>query len=313
MPYLYNVEKRISLHIIVITLIAVLSCVTLAYIFINNYIQKKRLKYVYDYMASEDYNNASFIFNELYGKSPLDKNILTTGIDLYYDILIRTDKDDIIKSSSENIIRYAKQLLLTGNFIKNKYAIYQRLGYGYKSLGKSYYIDSYNSYIEAINNGDSRTSTTIELSKICYEIGLYQDAIKYLENSIERDMNVNDGNFINPELYYELANAYEGNKDYTKAIQILSSMDGKFNDNKVLEVKSYSKLGNLYFRQGLYKESEFFYKKALEIDDKNPDLYYSIGTLYRETNRKTEAIKMFREAMKIDNSYKPAMEALRRL
>ena len=313
MPYLYNVEKRISLNIVIITLIAVFSFVLFAYLFINNYIQKKRLKYIYDYMALEDYNNASFIFNELYGKNPLNKNILITGIDLYYDILIRSDKEDTAKTASENIIRYGKQLLLTGNFINNKYVIYQRLAYGYRNLGKSYYIDSYNSYIEAINNGDNRTSTAIELSKICYEIGLYQDAIKYLENSIEREMSINNGEFVNIELYYELANAYEGNKDYTKAIQILSSIDGKFNDNKSLEVKSYSKLGGLYFRQGLYKESEFFYKKALEIDDKNPDLYYSIGTLYRETNRRNEAIKMFREAIKIDNSYKPAMEALRRL
>ena len=312
MPYLYNVEKRISLHIVAITLIAVIGVTAFTYLFINNYIQKKRLKYIYDYMAIEDYNNASFIFNELYGKNPLNKNILITGIDLYYDILIRADKNDVIKTSSENIIRYAKQLLLTGNFIKNKYIIYQRLGHGYRSLGKAYYTDAYNSYIEAINNGDNRTSTAIELSKICYEIGLYEDAIKYLENSIEKEMNVNNGEFINMELYYELANAYEGNKDYTKAIQILSSIDGKFN-NRSLEVKSYSKLGNLYFRQGLYKESEFFYKKALEIDDKNPDLYYSIGTLYRETNRKSEAIKMFREAIKINNSYKPAAEALRRL
>ncbi|HJH55685.1 MAG TPA: tetratricopeptide repeat protein, partial [Brachyspira hyodysenteriae] len=65
--------------------------------------------------------------------------------------------------------------------------------------------------------------------------------------------------------------------------------------------------------QGLYKESEFFYKKALEIDEKNPDLYYSIGTLYLETKRRNEAVKMFREAIKIDNSYKPARDTLRRL
>ena len=51
----------------------------------------------------------------------------------------------------------------------------------------------------------------------------------------------------------------------------------------------------------------------MEIYYKNPDLFYSIGTLYRETNRKSEAIKMFREAIKINNSYKPAAEALRRL
>ncbi|MEI0563147.1 tetratricopeptide repeat protein [Brachyspira pulli] len=313
MPYLYNVEKRISIHIIIITLIAVLSIIAVAYLFTSNYIEKKRLKSIYDYMALEDYDNASFIFSDLYAKRPLNKNILVTGIDLYYDILIRSDKNDIIRLASENIIRYAKQLLLTGKFVKNKRVIYQRLGYSYQRLGKAYYIDSYNSYINAINDGDNRISTTIELSKVCYEIGLYKDAIKYLESAIDREIRENSEEFINMELYYELANAYEGDKDYTKAIQILSSMDGKFKGNSILEAKTYFKLGDLYYRQGLYKESEFFYKKTLEIDDKNPDLYYSIGTLYLENKRRNEAIKMFREALKIDNSYKPARDILRRL
>ncbi|KLI43093.1 hypothetical protein SZ52_05640 [Brachyspira hyodysenteriae] len=313
MPYLYNVEKKISIYIIVITLIAAITVIGTAYLFTSNYIEKKRLKSIYNYMESEDYNNASFLFNDLYSKRPLNKNILITGIDLYYDILIRSDKKEIIVNASENIIRYANQLLLSFKFIKNKNIIHQRLAYSYQRLGQAYYIDSYNSYIDAINEGDNRTSTAIELSKICYEIGLFKDAVKYLENAIDRELRINTDKFINMELYYELANAYEGDKDYTKAIQILSSMDGKFNNNIILESKTYFKLGNLYYRQGLYKESEFFYKKALEIDEKNPDLYYSIGTLYLETKRRNEAVKMFREAIKIDNSYKPARDTLRRL
>ncbi|WP_300370000.1 lipopolysaccharide assembly protein LapB [Brachyspira sp.] len=313
MPYLYNVEKKISIHIIAITLIVSVTVITIIYLFTSNYIEKKRLKSIYDYIAIEDYDNASFLFNDIYTKKPLNKNILKTGIDLYYDILIRSDKKEVIVSASESIIRYAKQLLLTSKFINNENIIYQRLGYSYQRLGKSYYIDSYNSYINAINNGDNRVSTTIELSKVCYEIRLYKDAIKYLEDAIDRELKESSEKFINMELYYELANAYEGNKDYTKAIQILSSMDGKFNNNTMLESRTYFKLGNLYSRQGLYKESEFFYKKALDIDDKNPDLYYSIGTLYLETKRRNEAIKMFREAIKIDNSYKPARDTLRRL
>lgn len=313
MPYLYNVENKISIHIIIITFTAILSIIVIAYLFTSSYIEKKRLKSIYDYMAIEDYDNASFIFNDLYTKRPLNKNILNTGMDLYYDILIRADKREIIVEASENIIRYAKQLLLTSKFIKNKNIVHQRLGYSYQRLGKAYYNDSYISYINAIENGDNRISTTIELAKICYEIGLYKDAIRYLENAINKELENNEERFINLELYYELANAYEGDKDYTKAIQILSSIDGKFNNNSSLESKSYFKLGCLYHRQGLYKESDFFYKKALDIDDKNPDLYYSIGTLYLENKKINEAIKMFREAIKIDNSYKPARDILRRL
>lgn len=311
MPYIYNVEKKISLQIIVITLITSIIIISSAYLFTSEYIEKKRLKSIYDYMSLEDYDNASFLFNDLYTKKPLNKNILITGIDLYYDILIRSDKEDT--KSSESIIKYANQLLLTSKFLKNKNIIYQRLGYSYKRLGNAYYTDAYNSYISAINNGDNRVSTAIELADICYEIGLFKEAVIYLENSINRELEENSGQFINMELYYELANAYEGDKDYTKAIQILSSMNGKFKSDIMLESRTYSKLGDLYYIQGLYKESEFFYKKALEIDDKNPDLYYSIGKLYLQTKRRNEAVKMFREAIKIDNLHKPVRDILRRL
>ncbi len=307
MPYLYNVEGKISAKIIIGVLIGIIAASSFGYLSISNYIQKKRMKSIYDYISVKDYDNASFIFMDMHNKKPFDKKILMAGIDLYYDILINSKNEKISVSSCENIIKYAMQILITSKFLNDKYLIYQRLAYGYQKLGKSYYKDSYDAYVKALENGDKRSSTVIELAKICYEIGLYKEAVIYLENILQNQESPDI------ELYYELANAYEGNKDYTKAIQTLSYITDKFNGNNKVEYDTYFKLGNLYFRQGLYKESEFFYKKALDIDDKNPNLYYSIGILYRQSRRRAEAISMFRGALKIDNSYKPAIDALRRL
>lgn len=307
MAYLYNVERKISAKIVIGVLIGVIAASSFGYFSISNYIQKKRMKSIYDYIMAKDYDNASFIFMDMHNKKPFDKKILTAGIDLYYDILINSKDEKVSISSCENIIKYALQLLITSRFLNNKHLIYQRLAYGYQKLGNSYYIDSYNAYAKALENGDKRASTVIELAKICYQIGLYKEAIIHLENILQNQ------NSPNIELYYELANAYEGNKDYTKAIHTLSFITDKFNGNNKIEYDTYFKLGDLYFRQGLYTESEFFYKKALDMDDKNPNLYYSIGILYRQDKRRSEAISMFREALKIDGSYKPAIDALRRL
>ena len=307
MAYLYNVERKISAKIVIGVLIGVIAASSFGYFSISNYIQKKRMKSIYDYIIAKDYDNASFIFMDMHNKKPFDKKILTAGIDLYYDILINSKDEKVSISSCENIIKYALQLLITSRFLNNKHLIYQRLAYGYQKLGNSYYIDSYNAYAKALENGDKRASTVIELAKICYQIGLYKEAIIHLENILQNQ------NSPNIELYYELANAYEGNKDYTKAIHTLSFITDKFNGNNKIEYDTYFKLGDLYFRQGLYTESEFFYKKALDMDDKNPNLYYSIGILYRQDKRRSEAISMFREALKIDGSYKPAIDALRRL
>lgn len=307
MPYLYNVEGKISAKIIIGVLIGIIAASSFGYLSISNYIQQKRMKSIYDYISVKDYDNASFIFMDMHNKKPFDKKVLIAGIDLYYDILINSKNEKIAVSSCENIIKYAMQILITSKFLKDKHLIYQRLAYGYQKLGKSYYKDSYNAYVKALENGDNRSSTVIELAKICYEIGLYKEAVAYLESVLENKES------LDIELYYELANAYEGNKDYTKAIHTLSYITDKFNGDNKVEYDTYYKLGDLYFRQGLYKESEFFYKKALNIDDKNPNLYYSIGILYRQSKRRAEAISMFRNALRIDNSYKPAIDALRRL
>ena len=88
MPYLYNVEKKIGFNIIIVVLFGIISSLSLGYLSISNYIQKKRMKSIYDYILAKDYDNASFIFKDMYNKNPLNKNILMAGIDLYYDILI---------------------------------------------------------------------------------------------------------------------------------------------------------------------------------------------------------------------------------
>ena len=313
MPYLYNVERKISFKIIIVTLTTISLVILFTYTFLSNFIEKKRLKSIYDYMALEDYNNASFIFHDLLSKNPVNKNILIAGIDLYYDMLIRSEDNNIIMLSSKNIIKYSKQVLLTSKFIKNKYLIHKRLADAYQTLGASYYKDAYISYLDAINSGDDRVSTIVELSKVSYEIGHYKEAIGYLEKILKIQTKQNPNADINTILNYELANAYAGNKDYTRAIQILTSLQGKFNNNKKLEFKTYFKLGDLYFIQGLYQESEFFYKKALLIDAKNAELYYSIGKLYTKIKKPSDAYYMFREALKIDNSYKPTRDAVRRL
>ena len=166
MPYFYNVEKKIGANIVILTLIGIISFSVCIYLFISNYIQKKRLKSIYDYMLVKDYDNASFVFKDMHNKNPLDKNILMTGIDLYYDVIINGINENIIISSCENIIKYARQILITGKFLKNKYNIYQRLAFSYQKLGSSYYEDSYDSYIKALENGDNRVSTVIELAKV---------------------------------------------------------------------------------------------------------------------------------------------------
>lgn len=311
MPYIYTVEKKINFRILIILFLILLAIVLGSFFLVYNYIQRKKVDSIYDYMSLSDYGNASFIFTDLYSDYPVDEAVVEAGVDLYYDILVRTTDRDILIDASEKVVIYSKQSLLLYPQSERVWLVYQRLGAAYKNLGTLYYNESYSSYVKAIEMGDKRSSTVIDLAHICYAIGRYDEAIFHLENAIKSEGN--DGKDFQMQLYYELADAYQGGKDYIKAIQVLSSLeDMEINDN-VLKYNINSKLGDLYLRQGLYNESEFFYRRAMAINEQNPDIYYNIGNLYRTMKKHSDAAYMYRTALEIDKNYVLAIEALRRL
>lgn len=326
MPYLYTVEKKINPHVIIVVFVVFSVIAVSSFFIIYNYIQGKRLSSIYNYMDLGDYGNASFIFTDLYTDYPVDEAVIKAGIDLYYDILVRSSNDDeyaalktpsvyndrdALIDASEKVAIYSKQLLLLHPNSRNIWLIYQRLGTAYKNLGFSYYNEAYRAYISAIEAGDLRSDTVINLANICYGIGYYDDAILYLENAIKSEGN--DGREFQIKLYYELSNAYEGSKNYTKAIQLLTSLEKEKIDDTILYYNINSKLGGLYLRQGIYNESEFFYRRAMEIDSQNPDVYYNMGLLYQTIGKRSDAIYMYREALAVNSGHVLAREALRRL
>lgn len=311
MPYIYTVEKKINFRILIILFLILLAIVLGSFFLVYNYIQRKKVDSIYDYMSLSDYGNASFIFTDLYSDYPVDEAVVEAGVDLYYDILVRTTDRDILIDASEKVVIYSKQSLLLYPQSERVWLVYQRLGAAYKNLGTLYYNESYSAYVKAIEMGDKRSSTVIDLAHICYAIGRYDEAIFHLENAIKSEGN--DGKDFQMKLYYELADAYQGGKDYIKAIQVLSNLeDMEINDN-VLKYNINSKLGDLYLRQGLYNESEFFYRRAMAINEQNPDIYYNIGNLYRTMKKHSDAAYMYRTALEIDKNYVLAIEALRRL
>lgn len=311
MPYIYTVEKKINFRILIILFLILVAIVFASFFLVYNYIQRKKVDSIYDYMSLSDYGNASFIFTDLYSDYPVDEAVVEAGVDLYYDILVRSTDRDTLIDASEKVIVYSKQLLLLYPKSERVWLIYQRLGAAYKNIGSLYYNESYSAYVKAIEMGDKRSSTVIDLANICYAIGHYDEAILHLENAIKSEGN--EGKDFQMRLYYELADAYEGGKDYIKAIQVLSGLeDREINDN-VLRYNINSKLGDLYLRQGLYSESEFFYRRAMAMNEQNPDIYYNIGNLYQTMNRRSDAAYMYRGALEVDKNHVLAIEALRRL
>ena len=59
-------------------------------------------------------------------------------------------------------------------------------------------------------------------------------------------------------------------------------------------------LGNLYRDQKKYSEAEAEYKEAIRLDPKDGDFHFSLGNLYRDQKKYSEAEAKYKEAIRLD-------------
>jgi tetratricopeptide (TPR) repeat protein len=77
------------------------------------------------------------------------------------------------------------------------------------------------------------------------------------------------------------------------------------------DANSYIFLGSNAFKRGLHKQSEKFYRRALECSKGAiEEAYFNLGGILLGKRKYAEAIKCYEEALKIDSKYKIAKERL---
>jgi Tfp pilus assembly protein PilF len=72
-------------------------------------------------------------------------------------------------------------------------------------------------------------------------------------------------------------------------------------------------LGKFYFLNQRFDEAIEQLKKAVSFDDKNPDIYFSLGVVYEAINQVSEAKESFLRALEIRPDMKSAQEHLDKL
>lgn len=306
----YKVEKKINSKILFLIIVAVSSITVLSVVFIYSHIDRKRFLTFYNYISSNDYDNASFIFRTMYEKKPFDYNVLLAGIDLYYQILVDSVDQDFLLISAEHVIIYSKQVLLSSLKAEKDYNIHRRLAYAYRLMGSSYYDEAYKAYKKAIVYKDNRIETKIELASICYDIGNYSEAVVYYNMAKKEASLLGSDYTFTKDDDYRLALCYYANNNSVETLEILTTLFSDKSSNADILYKSSLTLADVYKGNGLYEESIFYYSQALEMNSSNPDIYFNIGTIYAQLGRSADANRMYRECLKIDNSYAPARKIL---
>jgi tetratricopeptide (TPR) repeat protein len=104
-----------------------------------------------------------------------------------------------------------------------------------------------------------------------------------------------------PEFKYKLALAYYGVQEFSNAIATLETL---LKTNPRRQDQIYYILGNSYFTMGNFEQSEASYRKAIELNPKEPDYYENLATLLRKqgSGRLDEAIAQLKRAGEFDRS-----------
>lgn len=82
-----------------------------------------------------------------------------------------------------------------------------------------------------------------------------------------------------PEFQYKLALAYYGVQEFSNAVATLENL---LTTNPRRQDQIYYILGNSYFTMGKFDRSEAAFRKAIELNPKEPDYYENLATLLRK-------------------------------
>ncbi len=72
-------------------------------------------------------------------------------------------------------------------------------------------------------------------------------------------------------------------------------------------------MGKFYFMNNKHDQAIGEFRKALELNPGNAEVYYNIGLVYETRNETENAREMFRKALAIDPDYAIAREHLNRI
>jgi tetratricopeptide (TPR) repeat protein len=191
--------------------------------------------------------------------------------------------------------------------------------YGDKDLGKA--LGEYNG-VDPLSRIESGTTLIVpfdrdELEKIkamqdayvmynrgtvLARTGQYEEAMRYLERSVEADPTLVDA-------WYNLALVYQKQQRPEKALTILKRLSDNFPSEKAYH---YS-LGAIWRQMDKGKEALKEFEKALELDSEYREAQFALARTYEDLGKRKQAIKAWERYLVIDPDSAWSDEARMRL
>ena len=149
-------------------------------------------------------------------------------------------------------------------------------------------------FLKSINLDKSFIDPYKNLFKVNLRSQDYKSAIKNAEKTLELD------NQKNPISYFNLALAYDLNKDYKKAIELYKTVETlNFKEKKVL----FNNLAKCFLSAQNIDQAKNYYFKALEYDQNDKLILNNLLILFLRIGDKNKAEYFYKKAKEIDKNY----------
>jgi tetratricopeptide (TPR) repeat protein len=153
----------------------------------------------------------------------------------------------------------------------------------------------------------------VVIGEISWEKGHYLAAEIYFEND-EYDLFLSEMNTLiqdKPFIKYNYTYAVDKLRSVGKldvALQLLIKMNRKFNDEYSAKL-----IGNIGISKKSYSLAIYFYKKFIDLNQNDPDVFYNISGAYLYSKMVDKAIISLEKCLEISPNYPNAKSTLERL
>jgi tetratricopeptide (TPR) repeat protein len=144
----------------------------------------------------------------------------------------------------------------------------------------------------------------INLGRLLFQDGREEDGRACLEKAVKTSPQDERETYL-----LKIAEAYMEAECFNEAEELFVKVL-KDNPN---QVETYNRLGIALRRQGKLAEAERFYAMALKSHPHNAAIHYNLGVLQLNRQEKEKARHSFKEALRLDPSFKKAAELLEKL
>jgi tetratricopeptide (TPR) repeat protein len=159
-----------------------------------------------------------------------------------------------------------------------------------------------NYYKAQVDKKPNDANLRVNLGYTYFLSGDVENAISQLNTAKSLDKN-NYGAYFNLAIVYDKENQKDDALQNAIKAEKLSPNDYKA---KLLKGRSYRKLK-------MYKQATQALDDAIRYKPDNTDILNEIGLVAEAQGKKSDAIKIYKEALSYDPTYKPALDALNRL